>query len=124
MKSLGKTHWAGAEGHIPGWSHADSPELESHEALCILNTAEAPAHCRLTLYFTDREPAGPYKLEVGAQRTKHVRLNSLQEPEPVPRATDFAWALEADVPIVVQHTRLDSRQAANALMTAVPFSQD
>jgi hypothetical protein len=31
--------------------------------------------------------------------------------------------LVSDVPIVVQHTRLDSRQDANALLTTIAFSQ-
>jgi hypothetical protein len=32
--------------------------------------------------------------------------------------------IESDEPIVVQHTRLDSRQAANALMTTIAFPCD
>jgi hypothetical protein len=32
--------------------------------------------------------------------------------------------IRADVPIVVQHTRLDSRQAALALMTTTAFAAD
>ena len=44
-------------------------------------------------------------------------------PEPVPRATDYACVIESDVPIVVQHTRLDSRQEANALMTTVAYAE-
>jgi hypothetical protein len=32
--------------------------------------------------------------------------------------------IESDVPIVVQHTRLDSRQAENALMTTIAFAAD
>jgi hypothetical protein len=42
----------------------------------------------------------------------------------VPRATDYASLIESDVPIVVQHTRLDSRQAENALMTTIAFHGD
>jgi hypothetical protein len=30
--------------------------------------------------------------------------------------------IESDVPIVVQHTRLDSRQSENALMTTMAFA--
>jgi hypothetical protein len=30
--------------------------------------------------------------------------------------------IESDVPVVVQHTRLDSRQAENALMTTMAFA--
>jgi hypothetical protein len=32
--------------------------------------------------------------------------------------------LEASVPIVVQHTRLDSRQAENALITTIAYFQE
>jgi hypothetical protein len=58
---------------------------------------------------------------VPARRTLHLRFNDLSDPEPVPRDTDYASVLESDVPIVVQHTRLDSRQAENALITTVAF---
>jgi hypothetical protein len=32
--------------------------------------------------------------------------------------------IESDAPIVVQHTRLDSRQAENALITTIAFAGD
>jgi hypothetical protein len=32
--------------------------------------------------------------------------------------------IESDVPIVVQHTRLDSRQAENALLSTIAFSEN
>jgi hypothetical protein len=73
------------------------------------------------VYFADREPLGPYRLSVPARRTRHVRFNDLSEPEAIPRATDFASVIRADVNIVVQHTRLDSRQPALALMSTVAF---
>jgi hypothetical protein len=47
---------------------------------------------------------------VPPRRTKQVRFNDLNDPEAIPRATDYASTLLSDVPIVVQHTRLDSRQ--------------
>lgn len=39
----------------------------------------------------------------------------------MPRDTDYASVLESDVPIVVQHSRLDSRQAENALISTIAF---
>ena len=56
-----------------------------------------------------------------ARRTLHQRFNELEEPEPIPRDTDYASVIESDVPIVVQHTRLDSRQPANALLSTIAF---
>jgi hypothetical protein len=40
---------------------------------------------------------------------------------PVPLDTDYASVFSSDVPIVVQHTRLDSRQAENALLSTMAF---
>lgn len=121
--TIGKRRWAIAEGYIPTWSTGQGRELESHETLCLLNATDDPAHVRLTVFFSDRDPVGPYVVDVAPRRTRHVRLNDLDAPEPVPRGKDFAVVLESDVPIVVQHTRLDSRQAANALMTTIAFAE-
>ena len=127
MKSddpIGKTRWAIAEGYIPGWSHGPEPQMVSHETVCMLNASNRDAHVEITVFFADREPAGPYRVTVPARRTRHLRFNDLKDPEPVPLDTDFASVIQSDVPIVVQHTRLDSRQAENALMSTIAFAGD
>lgn len=120
-KPMGRKRWAIAEGYIPSWSRGPEPQLTSHETVCVLNTSDQDAHVEITIFYADREPVGPYRLIVGARRTKHQRFNDLRDPEPIPVDTDYACVIESDVPIVVQHTRLDSRQAENALMTTVAF---
>ena len=119
---IGRMRWAIAEGYIPGQSHGTSPEMTSHEAVCILNTSDEDAAVRLTIYFSDRPPVGPYEISVKAQRTRHVRFNDLTDPEPIPRDTDYASVIESNVPIVVQHTRLDSRQSENALLSTIAYA--
>lgn len=118
---LGHKRWAIAEGYIPGWSHGPEPQMTSHETVCILNASDGDAHVTITVYFADREPAGPYLVTVPARRTRHVRFNDLEDPAPIPRDTDYASVIESDVPIVCQHTRLDSRQADLALISTVAF---
>jgi hypothetical protein len=93
----------------------------SHETVCILNTGDRDAHVAITVFYSDREPVGPYTVTVGARRTLHQRFNDLVHPEAVPKGVDYSSVIESDVPIVVQHTRLDSRQAANALLTTIAF---
>ena len=122
--AVGRTRWAIAEGYIPGWSHGPDRLFTSHETACLLNTSDSVAHVQITLYFTDREPAGPYRVTVAARRTRHLRFNDLTDPEPVPLATDYASIIESDVPIVVQFTRLDSRQAENALISTIAYPID
>ena len=121
QQPIGKTTWVIGEGYIPSESHGPHPQFESHETACILNTSQQDANVQVRVYFADREPAGPYEVTVPAQRTKHVRFNDLQKPETIPRDTDYASVIQSDIPIVVQHTRLDSRQAENALLTTVAY---
>lgn len=121
---IGHKRWAIPEGYIPGWSNGPEPQFTSHETACILNASDQPAQIRITIFFADREPAGPYRLTVAARRAQHVRFNNLSDPEAIPKDTDFASVIESDVPVVVQHTRLDSRQAENALLSTLAFAAD
>jgi hypothetical protein len=118
--NVGRQLWAIAEGYIPG-SSTGPPSMESHETICFLNAADKDASVRITVFFSDREPVGPYAVSVPARRTLHLWLNKLSDPEPIPRDTDFATLIESDVPVVVQHSRLDSRQAENALLSTMAF---
>ena len=122
MNSIGKKHWVIPEGYIPSQSTGPEPQMTSHETACILNPSDLDATIEIVLYFTDREPAGPYNVIVPARRTRHLRFNELKEPEPVPLDTDYSSVFHSDVPVIVQHTRLDSRQSENALMTTIAFA--
>lgn len=119
---IGSTVWAIADGYIPKGSTGPEPEMLSHETACLLNAGARDADVRITIFFSDRDPAGPYRLTVPARRTRHLRFNELSDPAPVPRATDYSCLIESSVPIVVQHTRLDSRQAANALLSTIAYA--
>jgi hypothetical protein len=123
MESIGRRRWAIAEGYIPSQSSFSEPALSSHETACILNAGDQTAHIRITVFFADREPVGPYRVTVGARRTLHLRFNDLKDPAPIPRDTDYASLLESDVPIIVQHTRLDSRHAEISLLSTVAFAE-
>lgn len=122
---IGKMQWAIAEGYIPATStNGDDPRFLSHETACLLNANDEQARVAITVYFTDREPAGPYRVTVPARRTLHLRFNDLLDPEEIPRDTPYSSVIESSVPIVVQHTRLDSRQSALALLSTIAFGAD
>lgn len=124
MKEIGKKIWVIAEGYIPSQSTGSDREMTSHETACLLNTSAKDAHLEITIFYADKEPVGPYNVTVPARRTRHLRFNDLNDPEPIPRDTDYASVIISDIPIVVQHTRLDSRQAANALMTTIAYASN
>lgn len=124
MSEIGRRVWVIAEGYIPGLSHGPEPQMTSHETACVLNAGDHDAHLEITLYFADKDPVGPYRETVEAGRTRHIRFNDLSAPQPVPRDTEYASVIRSDQPVVVRHSRLDSRQAENALMTTIAFGQD
>ncbi|SNR24249.1 sensory rhodopsin transducer [Actinomadura mexicana] len=118
---LGSHTWVVADGYIPPYGSGPEPEMTSHDSICMLNAGETEARVEVQVYFTDREPAGPFVLAIPARRAFHQRINDLDTPERIPLGTDYCLVVTSDEPIVVQHTRLDSRQEANALMSTIAF---
>ncbi len=120
--AIGRQTWVIAEGYIPSDSNGPAPQMTSHETACVLNAGDRDAHVKITVYYADRDPGGPYEVVVPARRTLHLRFNDLKQPEPIPRDTDYSSVIQSDVPIVVQHTRLDTRQSAAALLSTMAFA--
>ena len=119
--AIGQRVWVIPEGYIPPDRHVKTPEFASHEAFCVLNAGNHDAHIDVTIFYADREPVGPYRLTVPARRTRHFRFNDLREPETIPVGTSYASVIRSDKPVVVQHTRLDSRRNENALMSTIAY---
>lgn len=119
---FGKTEWAIAEGYIPNESNGPEPAFTSHETACVLNLNNQDAEIEIYIYFTDKDPIGPFKHTVQAQRTSHLRFNDLKDPQEIPRDTDYASYIKSNIPVIVQHTRLDSRQSENALLSTIAFA--
>lgn len=86
-------------------------------------TGPCDVHVSITVLYADGAPVGPYRLMVPAERTTQVRFNDLSNPAPIPLDRDFASLIESDVPIV-QHTRLDSRQAEHTLLSTIAFAEN
>jgi hypothetical protein len=52
-----------------------------------------------------------------------LRFNDLERPEPIPRDTPYSSLFDSDVPIVVHHTRLDSRHAEVSLLSTIAYAE-
>jgi hypothetical protein len=122
-EALGCRRWVIAEGYLPSDNREPAPPTVSHETACVLNTSAQDAHLTLTIFYTNREPVGPYTVTVPARRTMHIRFNALTNPEPIPPDTDYASVIESDVPIIVQHVRVDARQLENTLLTTLAWTE-
>jgi len=122
MKSIGKKLWVVPGGHIPLERTGREPEFTSFDKISVLNAAGHEAQLELTVYHAGREPIGPYKLKVAARRCRQVRVNDLIEPQAVPLDEDYSLVIRSDVPVVVQFTRQDTSQAANALCGPIAYA--
>ncbi len=95
--------------------------MTSHDSIRMLNAEDLKTRVEVHVYFTDRDPAGPFVLTIAPRRAFHQRINDLRHPERVPAGTDHCLIVTSDVPIAVRHTRPGSGQEANALMSTVAF---
>jgi len=121
-RAEGARVWLIPDGYLAS-PIGDGKPYQSHEAICVLNTGRRAAHIRLDLYFEDREPVRDIVVTVGAERTFHIRLDKAEHLGGVqlPRNTPYAIRVRSDVPVVVQHTRLDTTQPNLALMTTLAY---
>ena len=118
----GKRRWFVPDAFLPAES---SHGVTSHESACLLNCGDQDARIRFTFFFEDREPLGPIEIELGGRRARHVRLDDPQQIGGVqlPRGVCYAYAVESDVPVVVQHSRLDTSRGAYTLFTTIGYSE-
>jgi hypothetical protein len=77
---------------------------------------------QIRVFYADREPV-IYAVTIDPRRTLHLRFNDLNDPAPIPRDTAYSSVFESDVPIVVQHTRLDSRRPEVSLLSTIAYAE-
>ena len=118
----GARFWLIPDGYLAS-PIGDGKPYQSHEAICVLNTGREAARIELDFYFEDREPIHDVPVIVDAGRTFHIRLDKPEHLGGVRLPLDVPYAIRvrSDVPVVVQHTRLDTTQPNLALMTTMAY---
>lgn len=120
QNDMGRTQWVYPDLELP--PPGDFP-LKGHESLIILNMNDADATVTVTLYFTDRDPVVLPPLKVPARRVRCLRLDNEDDIGiRIPRETQYALRLNADLPVVAQYGRLDTRQQNMAFYTVMGYS--
>ena len=115
----GKKQWVYPDLELP--PPGDFP-LKGHESLIILNMNDSDASIISTFYFTDKEPISLPSLTVKARRVRCLRMDKEEEIGiQLPRETQYALRLNADIPVVVQYGRLDTRQQNMAFYTVMGY---
>jgi hypothetical protein len=119
--NVGSKVWYIPDGFYPETS---SGGLTSHEAICVLNPGPHDARVQITLYFEDRDKMDGFSAACPAERTHHIRMDRLTDRDGrgVPQGVPYAMMVTSNVPVVVQYSRMDTTQAAMALMTTIAYS--
>jgi hypothetical protein len=123
-REIGRRRWAIANGFLPVADPTGAtPGPAGYEAAFVLNGGDSDARLEVTVYFEDREPAGPYQVTVSRRRMMPLHLDQLGEPDPIPRGVAYAVVIESSVPIVVQHTRLDPGPDRGAAISTIAWPE-
>ena len=114
--SPASTEWYFPDAYLP-----DTSNGISHESPCVLNLADSDAELKLTLYYEDREPLGGYFAVCPSKRTRHIRLDLLENDEgrPVQRCVPYAVHISSNVSVLCQYTRVDATKPSYSLMTTM-----
>lgn len=116
---IGHSLWFIPDGYIPPES---TGSLESHESVCVLNRGTEEVNVWITVFFEDRPPIERIEVKVEGRRTKHIRTSGLEKDgQKIPKGVPYAMEVESSLPIIVQYSRLDTTQPANALMSVIAF---
>ena len=106
--AIGSRIWVFPDGELP--PPGDFP-AKGHESIIILNTSDETAVCKLTIYYTDREPVENIEVTVEPRRVRCIRTNNPDDLQGyvVPLEVQYAMKWECSVPVVMQYGRLDTR---------------
>jgi hypothetical protein len=96
----------------------------SHEAICALNVSDEDAEFFVDVFFIDREPQINRRFTVGASRTSRIIVGQGYSIEgsqalDVPLGVAFSIRVRSTTELAIQSTRVDTRAANNALMSAI-----
>lgn len=110
--------WSVPDAYIPPSS--TGPDV-SHESICVLNRADVASTFTITAYFADREPERSRPITIAARRDLHLRTDMPDRMGglTIERGVPYGLEIESETDLEVQYSRLDTTQAAYALMTAV-----
>lgn len=119
-EEIGAYVWVIPDAYLPP---VGDENLPGHEATCIVNPNGRMAKVKFTFYFEDREPLKSKEITINPERTLHLRLDraeALLEIE-LEREVPFSIKVESDVKVVVQHSRMDTRQSNLSYMSSMGY---
>jgi hypothetical protein len=122
MPTAGMKHWYIPDAYLP--SSGLGQKWEGHESVCVLNVGNKDAHLVFTLFFEDRPPMENIQVTVKARSDRHIGMHKPEQlGVKVPRDTCYGIAIDSDVPVIAQYSRLDVTQPNFTLMTTIPYGR-
>lgn len=124
MREIGKVDWAFSGGRIPFDSTGEEPMFNSHDKISVLNTSEEEAEIEIFIFYEDEAPVDPYEVAIKPGRLRKIRINDLIDPVAVKLERNYGCYIRSNVPVVIQFSRMNTGQEANAIMGTLAFPAD
>ena len=124
MKRIGKLDWAFSGGRIPFDSTGEEPEFNSHDKISVLNASEEEAIIEIFMFYETKAPVGTYEVRIKPKRLRKMRINDLIDPEAVRLERNYGCYIRSNFPVVIQFSRMNTGQNANAIMGTLAFPAD
>jgi hypothetical protein len=121
--ALGRRRWSLAAGWAPSRGQGPEPEHTSCDVLSILNAGERHADVRMRVFYAQRAAVGPFRITVAARRLRRLRVNDLIFPEAIALDEPYGLVATSNVPVLVQFSRQDSRQAELAWLLPMSWAE-
>lgn len=118
----GARKWFVPDGYLPPKGCGD---MEGHEALMLLNTAEEDARVYIDIYYEDVDPVIGIETIVKGQRVRCIRMDHPEElgGHVIPILTQYALRIRSDRKIIAQFGRLDVTQNNMAYYGCMPYAE-
>jgi hypothetical protein len=120
LSTEGSTLWFIPDGYLTSPLEND-PIYKNHESVCVMNVTDQDAHLLFDYYFADRDPIENVPVMIPTKRCIHVRMDDPKNTggKMLPLDTPYGMRIRADVPVVVQYSRLYSTTRNISLMTTI-----
>lgn len=120
----GKNKWFIVDGYRPPAGPGQA-EYEGHECIMILNCNEKDAHCKIDVFFEDRDPVLGLPFVAPAQRISAFRSNDSGVFGGLELSVNQQYSLRitSDVGVIVQYGRADVTQPNLAYLATLGHAE-
>ena len=122
---MGKKEWSIVDGYRPTALKGEAKNYRGHECILILNKNDVDAHCKIDIFFEDREPIKGIEFTARAERISTIYTHDdwFLKATGLEIMQQYSMIINSDVEVVVQYGRMDVNQDNLAYMVTLGYGE-